>query len=409
MPIIVDISAVTGMSVQEVTGQMIRMYSAGAAAADMFRERGVSAALGFQAKVSVSAEDTMKQIISQWEDGTGKFVGASDELAKTWEGKTSMMEDAWFAFSSALGEFVTKSPEVLTAMKNITKGLNDVAKVLNSVKDFRTGALLEEFYKIQEAIEDTVAPDTGLDKFANKMRDVFGVEQHSRISELTDKLREVTDELIGQGVYLDTDPLKKFFSEEEIEFFKKRSEQVLSIIKDVGKKSTDETKILQDKKLAAIIKFNKDWTVNTHNAFEMVAGMNKEAGIAFQVYQSGRALISTYEAFSEALPNIPLALSVLGLGLAKVAAINSVGFAKGTDTVPAMLSPGEMVIPRTFSDSIREGRLSLSGGGGDTITEGNVINIYIEGGINSEGSPVEMVAEQLGFLIDANLKTARGF
>lgn len=104
MPIIIDISAATGMGVQEVTSQVIRMYSAGAAAADMFRERGTSAALGFQAGVKYSAEETMKTLISQWEDGTGKFVGAAIALASTFDGMVSMMKDAWFMFKVDVGE-----------------------------------------------------------------------------------------------------------------------------------------------------------------------------------------------------------------------------------------------------------------------------------------------------------------
>jgi len=104
MPIIVDISAGTGLAVRDVTSQMIRMYSAGAAAADMFRERGISAALGFQAGVSYTAEETMKIITEQWEKGAGKFVGASESLADTFEGLTSMMQDAWFQFKVAVGE-----------------------------------------------------------------------------------------------------------------------------------------------------------------------------------------------------------------------------------------------------------------------------------------------------------------
>lgn len=98
MPIIGDLAAVTGMSVDEVTGQVIRMYSAGAASADMFRERGVLAMLGFQAGVSYSAEETRKKLIEAWESPTSKIRGATDELAKNWDGKVSMMSDKWFQF-----------------------------------------------------------------------------------------------------------------------------------------------------------------------------------------------------------------------------------------------------------------------------------------------------------------------
>jgi len=43
MPLIADLAATTGLGIQDATSQIIRMYSAGAASADMFRERGVLA------------------------------------------------------------------------------------------------------------------------------------------------------------------------------------------------------------------------------------------------------------------------------------------------------------------------------------------------------------------------------
>jgi len=58
MPIILDLAAASGLTVEETTSQIIKMYSAGAAAADMFRERGILAMLGFQAGVSYTAEET---------------------------------------------------------------------------------------------------------------------------------------------------------------------------------------------------------------------------------------------------------------------------------------------------------------------------------------------------------------
>lgn len=126
MPIIVDLASGTGMSVQEVTGQIIRMYSAGAASADMFRERGVSAALGFKAGVSYSTQETMDIILKQWEDGTGKFVGASDKLAATWEGQVSMMQDAWFKFKSDVGEKLFES---------VKTDLSGIVALINQAKD----------------------------------------------------------------------------------------------------------------------------------------------------------------------------------------------------------------------------------------------------------------------------------
>jgi len=98
MPLIGDLAATTGLSVQDTTSQVIRMYSAGAASADMFRERGVLAMMGFQAGVSYSAEETRKKMMDEWQKADSQFRGATDKLAETWKGKTSMLSDAWFQF-----------------------------------------------------------------------------------------------------------------------------------------------------------------------------------------------------------------------------------------------------------------------------------------------------------------------
>jgi len=104
MPIIADLAATAGMGIQETTSQVIRMYSAGAASADMFRERGILAMLGFQSGVSVSAAATRKQLIAAYEDPASKIRGAAEALSRTWSGMMSMMSDAWFQFRNVVME-----------------------------------------------------------------------------------------------------------------------------------------------------------------------------------------------------------------------------------------------------------------------------------------------------------------
>jgi len=98
MPLIGDLAAATGLNIQDTTGQVVRMLSAGASAADMFRERGVLAMLGFKAGVKVSLEETRERLMTAWKDPTSKFAGATDALASTWDGMMSMMSDKWFEF-----------------------------------------------------------------------------------------------------------------------------------------------------------------------------------------------------------------------------------------------------------------------------------------------------------------------
>lgn len=104
MPMIGDLAAVSGLSIQEATDQIARMYSAGAASADLFRERGILSMLGFQSGVTYSAEETRKQLMYQWKRQGSQFRGATEELSKTWSGTMSMLSDKWFAFRSALME-----------------------------------------------------------------------------------------------------------------------------------------------------------------------------------------------------------------------------------------------------------------------------------------------------------------
>ena len=119
MPIIGDLAAASGLSIEETTSQVIRMYSAGAAAADMFRERGILAMLGFQAGVSYSAEETRRRLIEAWEDPASKFRGATKDMARTWDGLMSMISDKWFQLRNKV-----MSAELFETLKQQVKALD---------------------------------------------------------------------------------------------------------------------------------------------------------------------------------------------------------------------------------------------------------------------------------------------
>jgi len=104
MPMIGDLAAVSGMSIQETTEQVSRMYASGAASADMFRERGILSMLGFEAGVSYSAEETRRKLMESWNKQGSQFKGATKDLSGSWDGMMSMMSDAWFAFRMKIAE-----------------------------------------------------------------------------------------------------------------------------------------------------------------------------------------------------------------------------------------------------------------------------------------------------------------
>ena len=137
-----DLAAVSGLSFAEAAGQLQRAFSAGIASADLFRERGVAAFLGFEAGVSYSAEQTRKTIINAFRDGTTSAAGATDELADTFIGQVSMMQDAWFNLKLSLSDSGLTS-EATKQIKALTEVLKDPSVIEGAI--VITDALLDLF------------------------------------------------------------------------------------------------------------------------------------------------------------------------------------------------------------------------------------------------------------------------
>ena len=104
----------------------------------------------------------------------------------------------------------------------------------------------------------------------------------------------------------------------------------------------------------------------------------------------------------------PAAAAISGVtGLAAALAVPH-GFAEGTDSVPAMLSPGELIIPPTFADAIRSGNLSLSGKGRDNTQDqaSPQITINVQAEIKND-LDVKKLAQQLAFETNRELRYVR--
>jgi len=98
-----NVAAVTGLDFRTTAEQIQRSLSAGISSADLFRERGVKAMLGFSAGATVSVEQTVEAFDKVFGRG-GRFGKATDELAKTFEGTLSMIGDKIFNFKKTILE-----------------------------------------------------------------------------------------------------------------------------------------------------------------------------------------------------------------------------------------------------------------------------------------------------------------
>lgn len=149
-----DLAAVSGLSFVEASSQIQRAFAGGIASAELFRERGISAMLGFQAGVSYTGEETRKIIVDAFANGTTSVRGATKELAKTFNGQVSMMQDAWFNLKVSLAD-TGLVDEATKQIKNLTEILKD-PEVIDGVKTF-TKALLELFQFITRNAQVLIA------------------------------------------------------------------------------------------------------------------------------------------------------------------------------------------------------------------------------------------------------------
>ena len=103
MKITGNVAAVTGLDFRTTAEQIQRSFSGGIGAADLFRERGVRALLGFKVGAEVSIEETRKAFFKLFGKG-GDFEKATEVLSTTLTGTLSMLSDKLFKFRLETGK-----------------------------------------------------------------------------------------------------------------------------------------------------------------------------------------------------------------------------------------------------------------------------------------------------------------
>ena len=124
-----NVASVTGLDFRQTAEQIQRSFAGGIASADVFRERGVRALLGFKAGATVTAEATIKAFEDTFGEG-GRFGKATEVLATTFTGTLSMLSDKLFKF-----KLETNRAGFFDFFKNalvvINKGIEDNSRALS--------------------------------------------------------------------------------------------------------------------------------------------------------------------------------------------------------------------------------------------------------------------------------------
>ena len=137
-----NVAAVTGLDFETTANQIQRAFSGGISAADLFRERGVGALLGFKQGARVTAEETVTRFEELF-SGNGRFAQATDDLATTLEGTLSMLGDKYFKFqkdvaSGFFDELKNEFGDLNTFLEENEQQIKDIADAIG--KNF-AGAL----------------------------------------------------------------------------------------------------------------------------------------------------------------------------------------------------------------------------------------------------------------------------
>ena len=153
-----NVAAVTGLDFRTTAEQIQRSFSSGIGSADLFRERGVRALLGFQAGMEVTTEKTIERFEELF-GPNGKFGKATEVLSTTFEGTLSMLSDKLFKFkldSNRAGffDFVkTGLSEFNKLLEKNEEGLKKFSENLSNSLITATKAILLGSARIIDAIK----------------------------------------------------------------------------------------------------------------------------------------------------------------------------------------------------------------------------------------------------------------
>ena len=136
LKITADVASASGLDFATTAEQIQRTFSSGINSADLFRERGVRALLGFEAGVQISAEKSKEHIIKAFREGTLSVVGASDDMAKTFDGTVSMISDGFTRFQVAVMDsapFVALKTVAQQTVKSMNENFSSLEKFAEKV------------------------------------------------------------------------------------------------------------------------------------------------------------------------------------------------------------------------------------------------------------------------------------
>ena len=381
-----NVAAVTGLDFRTTAEQIQRSFGAGIGAADLFRDRGVTALLGFKAGAKVTIEETKKRFFDLFGEG-GEFGKAAGEMANTFTGTLSMLGDKWFGFqmktveSSFFSELKKKFGNLNTFLDDHVEKVDEIAKAFGiglakavSASASAVVLLYENFGLLITAVKlfisfklvmffGQVAVAVGLLTkslwLAVTAQRAFNVAAKKNLiylgaAVLAGGIMMVTDALSAMSdatkkLTQDTEDMDKVFSRGHLaaiqeEWRKEQLEKDKIFLEEqnamweraemdkwrrIKKQQRDAEKLEEVMRVKGIKNLRKD----TEDTLAILSTSSRRAFQAFKAWKISEAIIDAIGSFNKALNsgyppplNFALAASSLALGYAKVSAIKATSY-----------------------------------------------------------------------------------
>ena len=404
-----NVAAVTGLDFRTTSEQIQRSLSAGIASADLFREKGVRDLLGFKAGATVTAKETAEAFKRVFGKG-GEFGGATDELAKTFEGTLSMIGDKFFTFKKTileagffpelkkqfgdLDKFLAQNGQTIDSIaikigQGLAQAVSATGKAVIFLKDnFDTlitviktliaFKLIMFFTNLATAIGASTAAMLTFNAAVKKNLLIGGaaivIANLEKILGLTKQIMGLSeDKPLEVPLTLSTEtPTPVDMLGKETESIRKEKEKQLEVYRQFGHLMS----VQASRDAVEQAKINKEGlkqiTTNTKDALQAVSGLNRTAFEAFKRFQIAEATINAIKAASNAFQqfpfpiNIGVAATALAKGLALVAQIKSTSFrekggpvSQGKPFIVGEKGP-EMFVPNQSGNIIANNKLGGS-------------------------------------------------
>ena len=232
-----NVAAATGLDFRQTAEQIQRAFAGGIAAADVFRERGVRAMLGFEAGAKVSIEETRKKFFEVFANG-GQFSRATKDFESTLEAQVSFVEDAYFRFRQAAAQplFAGVKEQVIALVGNFKENDEQLKALAKTVGENLAGA----FKSIENGIRFVA---TNIDGITTAFKIFIGLKLGTFIAGiaaqfilLAGKIKATTFTMHGLNLAMRANPIGLLVTaiQVAVTVFIVFNKEIMNIVKSVG-------------------------------------------------------------------------------------------------------------------------------------------------------------------------------